>query len=131
MRICLAMRDLPLFFAALADENRLRLLYLMKEGEICVCYLQGVLQASQPKISRHLAYLKRAGLVEARRDGKWMHYRLKKRESSQAKVLLETMFRLEKEASIKKDAKRLKQIQCCPSRYGIPEVESKDEVCKT
>jgi ArsR family transcriptional regulator, arsenate/arsenite/antimonite-responsive transcriptional repressor len=127
MRICLGMRDLPLFFAALADENRLRLLYLMKEGEICVCYLQGVLQASQPKISRHLAYLKRAGLVEARRDGKWMHYRLKKLESSQERVLSETLRRLEKEAAIKKDAHRLKQIQCCPSKYGISEVEPKCE----
>jgi ArsR family transcriptional regulator len=125
------MRDLSLFFAALADENRLRLLYLMKEGEICVCYLQGVLQTNQPKISRHLAYLKRAGLVEARRDGKWMHYRLKKLESSQEKVLSEILQRLEKEAPIKKDAQRLKQIQCCPSKYGIPEVEPKREQCKS
>ena len=131
VRICLRMRDLSLFFAALADENRLRLLYLMKEGEICVCYLQGVLQTNQPKISRHLAYLKRAGLVEARRDGKWMHYRLKKVESSQEKVLSETLQRLEKEAPIKKDAQRLKQIQCCPSRYGVPSVEPKREGCKT
>jgi ArsR family transcriptional regulator, arsenate/arsenite/antimonite-responsive transcriptional repressor len=131
MRICLGMRDLSLFFAALADENRLRLLYLMKEGEICVCYLQGVLQTNQPKISRHLAYLKRAGLVEARRDGKWMHYRLKKQESSQEKVLSETLLRLEKEAPIKKDAQRLKQIQCCPAKYGIPEVEPKREQCKS
>jgi ArsR family transcriptional regulator len=124
------MRGLPLFFAALADENRLRLLYLMKEGEICVCYLQGVLQANQPKISRHLAYLKRAGLVEARRDGKWMHYCLKKLESSQEKVLFETLRRLEMEPAIQKDAQRLKQIQCCPSRYGISSVEPKREECK-
>jgi ArsR family transcriptional regulator len=124
------MRDLSLFFAALADENRLRLLYLMKEGEICVCYLQGVLQTNQPKISRHLAYLKRAGLVEARRDGKWMHYRLRKLESSQEKVLSETLQRLEKEVPIKKDAQRLKQIQCCPSRYGIASVDASRDVCK-
>ena len=123
------MRALSLFYAALADENRLRLLYLMKEGEICVCYLQGVLQTNQPKISRHLAYLKRAGLVEARRDGKWMHYRLKKLESSQENVLSETLQRLEKEALIRKDAQRLKQIQCCPSRYGIPSVGPKSEDC--
>jgi len=125
------MRDLSLFFAALADENRLRLLYLMKDGEICVCYLQGVLQTNQPKISRHLAYLKRAGLVEARRDGKWMHYRLKQLESSREKVLSETLRRLEQEAPIKKDAQRLKQIQCCPSRYGIPSVKPEREDCKT
>jgi ArsR family transcriptional regulator len=78
-----------------------------------------------------LAYLKRAGLVEARRDGKWMHYRLKKLESSQEKVLSEILQRLEKEAPIKKDAQRLKQIQCCPSKYGIPEVEPKREQCKS
>jgi hypothetical protein len=59
-----------------------------------------------------------------------MHYRLKKLESSQEKVLSETLLRLEKEAQIKKDAQRLKQIQCCPSKYGIPEVEPKREQCK-
>src|ERR1700722_5700634 len=124
-RICLRMRDFPLFFAALSDENRLRPLYLMKEGEICVCYLQGVLQTNQPKISRHLAYLKKAGLVEARRDGKWMHYRLKKLERRRSKILSDTLQGLEKEIPIRKDAQRLKQIQCCPSRYGIPTVEPK------
>ena len=129
-RIRLAMRDLSLFFAALADENRLRLLYLMKDGEICVCYLQGVLQTNQPKVSRHLAYLKRAGLVEARRDGKWMHYRLKKLGSSQERVLGETLQQLQKAAPIKKDAQRLKQIQCCPPKFGIPEVEPKRKDCK-
>ena len=124
------MRGLSLFFAALADENRLRLLYLMKEGEICVCYLQGVLQTNQPKISRHLAYLKRAGLVEARRDGKWMHYRLKNMERSQQKVLSETLRRLEMESAIQKDTQRLRQIQCRPSRYGISSVEPKREECR-
>jgi ArsR family transcriptional regulator len=124
------MRDLSLFFAALADESRLRLLYLMKEGEICVCYLQGVLQTNQPKISRHLAYLKKAGLVEARRDGKWMHYRLKKLETRLEKILLETLNGLENQISIKKDAQRLEQIQCCPARYGIPSVGAKRDGCK-
>jgi ArsR family transcriptional regulator, arsenate/arsenite/antimonite-responsive transcriptional repressor len=125
------MRDLLFFFAALADENRLRLLYLMKEGEICVCHLQGILRTNQPKISRHLAYLRRAGLVEARRDGKWMHYRLKKLESGRGKLLSEALKRLAKEPLIKKDAERLKQIQCCPSRHGIPSLEFKREKCKS
>ena len=70
------MRDTATFFAALADVNRLRLLHLMQNGEICVCYLQGVLQTNQPKVSRHLAYLRKSGLVAARRDGVWMHYQL-------------------------------------------------------
>ena len=123
------MRDVSGFFAALADENRLRLLYLMKAGEICVCYLQGVLQTNQPKISRHLAYLKKAGLVEARRDGKWMHYRLKKLAPGREKILAATLQYLEQEVPIKKDAQRLGQIVCCPARYGISPVESKGKGC--
>lgn len=59
---------------ALADKTRLRLLNLMRRNEVCVCFFTEVLGDSQPKISRHLAYLRNAGLVEARRDGKWMHY---------------------------------------------------------
>ncbi|QYO65563.1 ArsR/SmtB family transcription factor [Leptolyngbya sp. 7M] len=59
---------------ALADKTRLRLLNLMRSNEVCVCFFTEVLGESQPKISRHLAYLRNAGLVQARRDGKWMHY---------------------------------------------------------
>ena len=121
----MGMRDLSLFFAALADENRLRLLYLMKEGEICVCYLQGVLQTNQPKISRHLAYLKKAGLAEARREGKWMHYHLKRLEAHLEKILSDTLDHLQKEPQIKKDAQRLKQIVCRPERYGISAFQQK------
>src|ERR1700739_2123159 len=63
-------------FRALADATRLRLLNLIADREICVCYFVEILRISQPKISRHLAYLRRAGIIEARREGKWMHYRL-------------------------------------------------------
>jgi ArsR family transcriptional regulator len=62
-------------FKTLSDPTRLRLLNLLGCGETCVCELTDTLHVVQPKISRHLARLKRAGLVEARRDGKWMHYR--------------------------------------------------------
>jgi ArsR family transcriptional regulator len=62
-------------FKTLADPTRLRLLNLLACGETCVCELTDTLRVVQPKVSRHLAYLKRAGLVEARRNGKWMHYR--------------------------------------------------------
>ena len=68
--------DAELLFKALADRTRLRLLNLMSCGEVCVCFFVEVLGVSQPKISRHLAYLRRAGVVAARRDGKWMHYRV-------------------------------------------------------
>src|SRR5947207_15922499 len=68
--------SLEQLFRALADSTRLRLLNLMNGREVCVCYFVEILKTSQPKISRHLAYLRRAGIVAARRDGKWMHYRL-------------------------------------------------------
>ena len=67
---------LDTLFQTLGDRTRLRLLNLMEGGEVCVCFLVEILEAPQPKISRHLAYLRRAGLVEARRDGKWMSYSL-------------------------------------------------------
>jgi len=62
-------------FKTLADPTRLRLLNLLDCGETCVCELTDTLRVVQPKISRHLRHLKRAGLVEAQRDGKWIHYR--------------------------------------------------------
>ena len=64
------------FFQALGDNTRLRLLNLMGEQEICVCYFVEILGGPQPKISRHLAYLRSAGIVSARREGKWMHYHI-------------------------------------------------------
>jgi ArsR family transcriptional regulator, arsenate/arsenite/antimonite-responsive transcriptional repressor len=68
--------DEPAFlFKTLADPTRLRLLNLLACGETCVCELTDTLRVVQPKVSRHLAHLKRAGLVEARRNGKWTHYR--------------------------------------------------------
>ena len=63
-------------YAALADPTRLRILSLLRDGEICVCHIHASLDVPQPTASRHLAYLRKAGLVEARREGVWMHYRL-------------------------------------------------------
>lgn len=63
-------------YAALAEPTRLRILSLLGEDEVCVCHLHASLDVPQPTASRHLAYLRRAGLVAARRDGIWMHYRL-------------------------------------------------------
>jgi ArsR family transcriptional regulator len=63
-------------YAALADPTRLRILALLKDGEVCVCHIHDSLGVPQPTASRHLAYLRRTGLVAARRDGIWMHYRV-------------------------------------------------------
>ena len=64
------------FFKALADATRLRILGLLLTGEVCVCHIHESLKIPQPKASRHLAYLRRAGLVDTRRDGLWIHYRM-------------------------------------------------------
>jgi ArsR family transcriptional regulator, arsenate/arsenite/antimonite-responsive transcriptional repressor len=63
-------------YAALADPTRLRILSLLGDGEICVCHIHASLDVPQPTASRHLAYLRKSGMVEARREGIWMHYRL-------------------------------------------------------
>ena len=63
-------------FKALADSTRLRILGLLLTGEVCVCHIHESLKITQPKASRHLAYLRRSGLVETRRDGLWIHYRI-------------------------------------------------------
>src|SRR5260221_11219537 len=68
--------DMERLFKALADATRLRILGLLLTGEVCVCHIHESPKIRQPKASRHLAYLRRAGLVEARRDGLWMHYRM-------------------------------------------------------
>ena len=68
--------SLETLFQALADTTRLRILGLLLNGEVCVCEIHGALRIPQPKASRHLAYLRRAGLVATRRDGLWVHYRL-------------------------------------------------------
>ena len=83
------MKKYPLdrLFRALADPTRLRLINLIAEQEICVCYFVEVIDAPQPKISRHLAYLRRLGIVAVRREGKWMHYRLAMPTDSHAALL--------------------------------------------
>jgi ArsR family transcriptional regulator, arsenate/arsenite/antimonite-responsive transcriptional repressor len=68
--------SLETIFKALADTTRLRILGLLLAGEVCVCDIHDSLGLPQPKVSRHLAYLRRAGLVDARKEGLWVHYRL-------------------------------------------------------
>ena len=100
-------------FQALADRTRLRLLHLVSKQEVCVCNFVGILQAPQPKISRHLAYLRKAGLVATRREGKWMHYRLEKiADPATAAVLKTTLQSLERDESMQQDLTRLERA-CC------------------
>ena len=108
--------DTELFFSALADKTRLRLLNLMRDGEVCVCFFAGTLGTNNPKISRHLSYLKRAGLVTGRRDGKWVHYRINPPNDENAReVFAATMKMLESDKEMKADRKRLIAVCCSPT----------------
>src|SRR5688500_8120542 len=107
--------DPELFFSALSDRTRLRLLNLLRDGEVCVCFFAGTLQTNNPKISRHLSYLKRASLVAGRRDGKWMHYSLQRpTDESAAEIFDATMKMLESDSGMKEDRKRLLDFCCSP-----------------
>ena len=111
--------QLELLFKALADRTRLRLLSLMAAGEVCVCFFVEVLGESQPKISRHLAYLRRAGVVAARREGKWMHYRVATPEDEHAaRVFAEVMAWLGEEQGMQKDRARMASI-CCATTLPV------------
>lgn len=112
--------DLALLFAALADRTRLRLLNLMDGREVCVCYFVEILNQSQPKISRHLAYLRRAGIVTARRDGKWMHYRIvAPPHPGAARILGETLAVLRKEKAMEADRARFEKACCAPAKLAL------------
>jgi ArsR family transcriptional regulator len=114
--------DLALLFAALADRTRLRLLNLMNGKEVCVCYFVEILGQSQPKISRHLAYLRRAGVVAARREGKWMHYRIVAPSNpSAAKILRETLVVLSDEKAMQADLARFSNACCSPQKLSALE----------
>jgi ArsR family transcriptional regulator len=107
--------QMELLFKALADKTRLRLLNLMASGEVCVCFFVEVLGTNQPKISRHLAYLRRAGVVAARREGKWMHYRIATPENAHAaRVFSEVMTWLGEDKEMQRDRARMQNICCAP-----------------
>jgi ArsR family transcriptional regulator len=106
------------FFQALGDNTRLRLLNLMGDQEICVCYFVEILDQPQPKISRHLAYLRRAGIVATRRDGKWMHYRIVMPPNiGAAQVLQQTLAWLKEERTMQADRARLSKACCSPGKF--------------
>jgi ArsR family transcriptional regulator len=105
-------------FGALADRTRLRILGLLAGGEVCVCDIHETLKIPQPKASRHLAYLRRAGLVEGRRQGLWVHYRLAPAADRVAEAIVETVeHALGHLPTIARDRARLeKKTGCCAPR---------------
>jgi ArsR family transcriptional regulator len=114
--------SLDLLFRALADPTRLRLLNLIADHEICVCYFVEILRISQPKVSRHLAYLRHAGIVASRREGKWMHYRLvAPKDEAAASILRETLRHLKEKPEMRRDISRLSSACCAPEKYELPQ----------
>jgi ArsR family transcriptional regulator len=107
--------DKELFFRALADRTRLRLLNLMQTDEVCVCFFVEILKTNQPKVSRHLAYMRRAGIVGARRDGPWIHYRIvEPPDSDAARVLKEVVSWLANDQEMQRERARLVKVCCAP-----------------
>src|SRR6266704_5868290 len=107
--------DIEFLFKALADRTRLRLINLIGDSEICVCFLVAILRTSQPKISRHLAYLRRAGIVAARREGKWMHYHLTEPpDEHAARIFREVCASLATHPEMQHDREKLLKVCCAP-----------------
>ena len=108
MAVAATKDKIDVMFRAFSDRTRLRLLNMLRGGETCVCDLVDVLGVPQPKVSRHLAYLRRAGLVVARKDGLWIHYSLAPARSEFHKSLLNCLTCcFQSVPELKKDSERL------------------------
>jgi ArsR family transcriptional regulator len=107
--------QLEALFKALADATRLRILGLLLTGEVCVCDIHESLKIPQPKASRHLAYLRKAGLVETRREGLWIHYRLGQLDDPVVAAIADAVrHALTHVDTVHRDAERLrKRTGCC------------------
>jgi ArsR family transcriptional regulator len=112
--------QLETLFKALGDVTRLRILRLLMAGEVCVCHIHEALKIPQSKASRHLAYLRRTGLVSTRREGLWIHYRLAAPADPVVATIQDaTTHVLGHVESLRKDAARLEQrTGCCVPATG-------------
>lgn len=112
MSVKLEVRPVTRLFKALSDETRLRIVALLSPGELCVCHLQQALQLPQPNVSRQLAILRSAGVVEDRREGTWVYYRLREQEDADcARELDGLVKRFAKDANIRREIERV--LKCC------------------
>lgn len=110
-----AAKDIERLFQALGDRTRLRLLNVIGDDEICVCFFVEALGESQPKISRHLAYLRRAGIVAGRREGKWIHYRVAEPSNPVAAEIMRGLRHwMDTDPEMQRDRARLVSVCCAP-----------------
>ena len=114
-----ALDSIDLMFRASSDRTRLRILHVLEDGELCVGDIVEVLLAPQPRVSRHLAYLRKAGLVVVRKSGLWSHYSLAPAKTPFHRKLLECLAKCfgevpELQADSARAAKVRKSAGCCP-----------------
>jgi ArsR family transcriptional regulator len=108
----LDVRSFSRLFKALGDETRLRIVALLSHGELCVCHLEEGLGLAQPTVSRHLGILRMAGVVEHRREGSWIYYRLADQDDAGCQRQLKTLMRnFGKHAVLRKDLERLVKVR--------------------
>jgi ArsR family transcriptional regulator len=107
-------RPLTKLFRALGDETRVRIVALLVHGELCVCHVEEALGLSQPNCSRQLGILKSAGIVDSRRDGTWVYYRITEQEHESVTSVLGVLTKtFGAEKSLRADHARLKK-NCGP-----------------
>ena len=115
------LKALDRLLKALADPTRLRIVGLLQGGEICVCHIHDSLKVPQPKASRHLAYLRKAGVVEADKRGLWVYYRLAPQPPVAQTLLDAARHCVSHLATSQQDAKRLeRETGCCVAPSGTP-----------
>jgi ArsR family transcriptional regulator len=116
------LQTLDRVFKALADPTRVRIIGLLSSSEICVCDIHESLRLPQPLVSRHLAYLRRAGLVETRKEGLWVHYRLASPPDAVTRTLLDAVCHCVGHlTTVSQDGRRLeKKTGCCASTQPAP-----------
>ncbi len=108
----LLVRSVAQLFKALGDDTRLRIVALLCHGELCVCHLQEALRLTQPTASRHLAVLRSAGVVEARRKGSWVYYRLATQQEEARKRQLRAVIReFARQSTLREDVERLLRVR--------------------
>jgi ArsR family transcriptional regulator len=108
----LDVRSFSRLFKALGDETRLRIVALLAHGELCVCHIEDALRVSQPKVSRHLAILRAAGVVEPRRDGTWVYYRLAAQSDAECELQLRSLVKtFAKRSVLRNDLERLVKVR--------------------
>jgi ArsR family transcriptional regulator len=111
-------RPLTRVFRALGDETRVRIVALLVHGELCVCHLEAALGISQPNCSRQLGILKAAGIVDSRRDGSWVYYRITEQQHESVRSVLDTLVRtFGAERALRADHVRLRKT-CGPGACG-------------